>query len=184
MNSPLLTCRAFYSANATSMAYHHFQILIHRPWTSRRSQPWTGQGPGFRHARQTCNTSASNISQLLVQYEKDYSFRRMHSYAVNVIFSAALISLFNVIASKGRPSPDTVPSEATTHLSVFFRALDDLSRSFDSAKRAREHLATIQRKWYLSGVQSGSNSKRICQSVHATSKQKRPRTSDATVTVV
>lgn len=46
-------------------------------------------------------------------------------------------------------------SEATANLGVFFRALDDLSQSFDSAKRAREHLATIQRKWYLSGNATG-----------------------------
>lgn len=47
-------------------------------------------------------------------------------------------------------------SEATANLGVFFRALDDLSQSFDSAKRAREHLATIQRKWYLSGNATGA----------------------------
>lgn len=164
------------------MTYHHFQILIHRPWTSRRSQPWTGQGPGFRHARHFCSTSASKISQLLIQYEKDYTFRCMHSYAVNVIFSAALISLFNVIATKVRPLPDSTPSEATANLSIFFRALDDLSRSFDSAKRAREHLATIQRKWYLSGIQSGSNSKRVHHSVQPNSKHKRLRTLDPTST--
>lgn len=162
------------------MAYHHFQILIHRPWTSRRSQPWTGQGPGFRHARRICSTSASNISQLLIRYEKDYSFRRMHSYAVNIIFSGALISLFNVIASKVRPLPDATPSEASANLSVFFRALDDLSRSFQSAKRAREHLATIQRKWYLSGLESGSNTKRRKQPIYAVSKQKRLRQTEPT----
>lgn len=159
------------------MTYHHFQILIHRPWTSRRSQPWTGQGPGFRHARRICNNSASSIASLLIQYEKEHSFRRMHSYAINVIFSASLISLFNVIASKAHPPrPDNGVSEAATNLSVCFRALDDLSSSFDSAKRSREHLATIQRKWYMSGIQSPSHAKRAVHNGHVQSRQKRLRT--------
>lgn len=150
-----------------SMSYHHFQILIHRPWTSRRSQPWTGQGPGFRHARSKCSTSATAIASLLLRYEKTYSLRYMHNYTVNIIFSAALISLFNVIACQARrglgaptsstaAGTSTMYTEATGNLGVFFRALDDLSSSFDAAKRAREHLATIQRKWYLSGGASGA----------------------------
>lgn len=157
------------------MAYHHFQILIHRPWTSRKSQPWNGQGAGYRHARRICSTSATAISNLLIQYEQSYSFGRMHNYSVNIIFSAALISLFNVIASSARPVKDSTTSQATANLSIFFRALDDLSRSFDSAKRAREHLATIQRKWYLSGNSSPAGSKRSNDSSLAKHGPKRSR---------
>lgn len=156
------------------MGYHNFQILIHRPWTSQKSQPWTGQGPGSRHARRMCSSSASAVANLLVQYEKEYSFSRMHNYSVNIIFSAALISLFNIIAA--RRSTDSVSLQATANLSIFFRALDDLSRSFDAAKRAREHLATIQRKWYLAGTPPVSGSKRTSgtsRGFHA-SKQSKP----------
>ena len=157
------------------MAYHHFQILIHRPWTSNRTQLWNGQGSGSRHARRICSVSASAISQLLLQYEKMYSFGRMNSYAVNIIFSAALISLFNVIACQTRHMGDAVLTEATANLSIFFRALDDLSRSFVSAKRAREHLATIQRKWYLSGTSAASGSKRYHDLSQTKHNQKRLR---------
>ena len=155
------------------MGYHHFQILIHRPWTSHRSQPRTGQSAGHRHARRVCSTSASAISALLTQYEKEHGFRHMHNYIVNIIFSAALISLFNIIAA--RNTTDTAPSQATGNLSIFFRALDDLSRSFESAKRAREHLATIQRKWYLVGGPTISGSKRPLNAVHGAYRQKRLR---------
>lgn len=132
----------------SSMAYHHIQILIHRPWTSRGLQPNEHRSTGTRHARQACSASASSISQLLIRYENDHGFPRMHDYAVNIIFSAALISLFNSIAHSSKQLDHAT---ATADLSVFFRALDDLSRSFNSAKRAREHLATIQRKWYVPG---------------------------------
>lgn len=159
------------------MSYHHFQILIHRPWTSRRSQPWTGQGPGCRHARHMCSTSASAISTLIIRYEKDYSLRYMHNYSVNIIFSAALISMFNVIACQARRVTGATLSEPTANLGVFFRALDDLSQSFDSAKRAREHLATIQRKWYLSGNATGS--KRPHYFSHGTVGSKRSRGTDS-----
>lgn len=159
---------------SASMSYHHFQILIHRPWTSRRSQPWTGQGPGFRHARHMCSTSATAISSLIIRYEKDYSLRFMHNYSVNIIFSAALISLFNVIACQARRVTGVMLSEATANLGVFFRGLDDLSQSFDSAKRAREHLATIQRKWYLSGNATGSKRAHLFQHNAAGAKRSRP----------
>lgn len=159
------------------MGYHNFQILIHRPWTAHKSQPWTGQGPGFRHARRMCSSSASAISDLLIQYEQEYSFSRMHNYSVNIIFSAALISLFNVIAA--RSSSNTASTQATANLSIFFRALDDLSRSFDAAKRAREHLATIQRKWYLAGTPTISGSKRAFTTSHGVHAPKRSRPSNA-----
>lgn len=142
------------------MAYRHFQILIHRPWTSRGAQPPEHRNTGTRHARQACSASASAISQLLLRYENDHGFQRMHAYAVNIIFSAALISLFNSLAGSTKQLSDAASTAATADLSIFFRALDDLSRSFDSAKRAREHLATIQRSWYLSGSLQLSSAKR------------------------
>lgn len=156
------------------MAYHHFQILIHRPWTARRSQLSTGQGFGSRNSRRICSMSAAAISTLLIQYEKDYSFRRMHNHAINIIFSAALISLFNVIAGKTSRLRVASSSEATANLSIFFRALDDLSRSFPSAKRAGEHLATIQRRWYSSEA-SLITGKRHHNSSSNNQGQKRPK---------
>lgn len=68
------------------MAYYHFQILIHRLWTSRRSSPRVGQNTAPRYARRVCSTSATAISRLLIQYEQGYSFGHMHNYTVNIIF--------------------------------------------------------------------------------------------------
>lgn len=161
------------------MAYYHFRILVHRPWTSRRSRPWMGSDSTPRQARRICSTSAMEIGRLLIQYEQNYSFGRMHNYTVNIIFSAALISLFNVLTYNAKPAHDTAASQATTNLSIFFRALDDLGRSFDSAKRAREHLATIQRKWHLSGRSVMSGSKRPNYSSHDKNAQKRSRLTNA-----
>lgn len=160
------------------MAYHHFRILIYRPWTSRRSRSWMSLDSTPRQARRICSSSAMEISHLLTQYEQNYGFGRMHNYTVNIIFSAALISLFNALTYHAKPAHDTTASQATTNLSIFFRALDDLGRSFDSAKRAREHLATIQRKWHLSGHSVLSNSKRPHHNAQDKHVQKRPRRID------
>ncbi|KIX05950.1 uncharacterized protein Z518_03924 [Rhinocladiella mackenziei CBS 650.93] len=142
------------------MAYHHFVILLHRPWTSKKSQPPEKIGPGFRHARSVCSESAMEVAKLLRLYEKFYGFRRMNVYAVNVIFSASLILIFHMINEPNSHSSSYEDDQITVDLNTCFRAMDELSQGFESAKRVRQSLFALQRQWTELLQDVTSNSKR------------------------
>ncbi|KAF2145744.1 uncharacterized protein K452DRAFT_244065 [Aplosporella prunicola CBS 121167] len=141
------------------MSYHQFMIYIHRPYVSKTYiQPSPPQGPGHVHAQQMCIESSIAVAELLRLYEIRYTFRRMNIQAVSIIFTTSLILIF-IICSKrglshfsnsnnltGGTSADGA-NDAASHLSVCFRALEDLTQSYDSARRTREFLVALQRRW-------------------------------------
>lgn len=151
------------------MQYHQIIIFFHRPWLSKSYiQPRSPrQGPGYHHARRMCVESATAVARLLQLYEKHYTFRRMNNQVVAIIFSAALMLLFVTVSSSGM-SPDkpgdspTWPRNAdmVAYLNLCFRALDELGQSFENAKRTRDYLVTLQRRWQSNMGRSGSATKR------------------------
>ncbi|KAJ5513420.1 hypothetical protein N7463_002972 [Penicillium fimorum] len=151
------------------MQYHQIIIFFHRPWLSKSYiQPRSPrQGPGYHHARRMCVESATAIARLLQLFEKHYTFRRMNNQVVAIIFSAALMLLFVTVSGspmspvKQGESP-TFPrnAEMVAYLNLCFRALDELGQSFDNAKRTRDYLVTLQRRWQANMRRSGSATKR------------------------
>lgn len=128
-----------------SMQYHQNIIHAHRPYMSKTyNQPFPPQGPGSNHARMMCVGSAISIAKLLQLYEVSYELRRINVQTVGIACSAALLLIFTNVT---RYQPDDGQTEA--HLNTCFRALDEFSLSWDSAKRAREFLLLLQRQWEL-----------------------------------
>lgn len=159
------------------MAYHYFSILIHRPWTSKSSQPQGNVGPGHKHARQICCTSAAEIASLLRSYESCYGFRKMNVYGVTIIFSAALILIFALVSDDKAATYSQDKSTIIGDLNTCFRALDELGQSYDTAKRIRESLLAIQKHWTTAKRDAMKGNKRRSQ-LHlsaGTSAPKRPR---------
>ena len=124
------------------MQYYQSVIYAYRPWMSK-SHIQPPRGPGADHARKMCIDSASAISQLLRLYEERYTFRRINIQAVAITFSAALLLVFATVFHYQREREDEILAD----LSVCFRALDELSPSWDTAKRARDFLIRLQRHW-------------------------------------
>lgn len=153
-----------------SMQYHQIIIFFHRPWLSKSYiQPRSPrQGPGYHHARRMCVESATAIARLLQLYEKHYTFRRMNNQVVAIIFSAALMLLFVTVSGspmspgKQGDSP-TYPrsAEMVAYLNLCFRALDELGQSFENAKRTRDYLVALQRRWQAHMRRSGSAKRQI-----------------------
>lgn len=129
-------------ADTNSLEYHYLQILVHRPWTSRRLQPIPAQGPGFLHARRTCIASASEIARLLCNFEERFGFQRLDVETSQLLPSAALILIFASI-SVGKRDADTING----YLSTLFRALDSLSNVYVSARMHLDSLLSIQQQW-------------------------------------
>ncbi|KAL4942999.1 hypothetical protein BDV06DRAFT_153620 [Aspergillus oleicola] len=153
------------------LQYHQIVIFTHRPWVSKSYiQPRAPrQGPGYTHARKMVIESSIAIARLLHIYEKRYSFRRMNNQVVSMIFSAALILLYVTIsttpsASKVRASQlanfglglDGNGGEMVAYLNLCFRALDELGQSFENAKRTRDFLVSLQRRWQARMRRSGA----------------------------
>ncbi|KAK5049316.1 hypothetical protein LTR84_004245 [Exophiala bonariae] len=131
------------------MGYHNFCILIHRPWTSKASLPRGRLGPGYQHARTICRQSASEIASLLRKYEASYTLRTMNVYIVTIIFSASVILIFGLIAEdmpQGSQS-ENEKLKIAGDLSTCFRTLDELCQSIECAKRTRDFLLAIQKRW-------------------------------------
>jgi hypothetical protein len=156
------------------MAYYNFCILIHRPWTSKGSQPRGEIAPGYRHARHVCRYSASEIASLLRKHEALYGLRKMHVYAVTIIFSASLILIFGLIAEEWRDENEK--HEVAGNLNTCFRALDELGQSFECAKHTHEHLLAIQKHWTQRRRDVNVGSKRRRESLKKVVR-KRPRSS-------
>lgn len=161
------------------MQYHQIIIFFHRPWVSKSYiQPRSPrQGPGYHHARRMCVDSATTIARLLHIYEKHYSFRRMNNQVVAIIFSAALMLLFVTVSSSpllpSKPGEISQPhprnAEMVAYLNLCFRALDELGQSFENAKRTRDFLVTLQRRWQAHMHRSGPASKRQISSANVPS---------------
>jgi VanZ family protein len=137
-----------------SMQYHQIVIFTHRPWVSKNYiQPRSPrQGPGYHHARRMCIESSTAIARILHIYEKHYTFRRMNNQVVAIIFSAALMLLYVTIAntfssSKNSSENTNSNAEMVAYLNLCFRALDELGQSFENAKRTRDFLVSLQRRW-------------------------------------
>lgn len=146
------------------MQYHQIVIFTHRPWVSKSYiQPRSPrQGPGYHHARRMCIESSTAVAQLLHLYEKHYTFRRMNNQVVAIIFSAALMLLYVTISHSQTPGKanDTKNTEMVAYLNLCFRALDELGQSFENAKRTRDFLVSLQRRWQARMRRSGSAIKR------------------------
>ncbi|KAJ5928925.1 hypothetical protein N7466_007881 [Penicillium verhagenii] len=158
------------------MQYHQIIIFFHRPWVSKSYiQPRSPrQGPGYHHARRMCIESATAVARLLQIYEKHYTFRRMTNQVVAIIFSAALMLLFVTVSSSplmptkagemSQPHPRN--AEMVAYLNLCFRALDELGQSFENAKRTRDYLVTLQRRWQAHMRRSGPRAKRQISSAN------------------
>ncbi|KAL4761567.1 transcription factor domain-containing protein [Aspergillus foveolatus] len=146
------------------LQYHQIVIFTHRPWVSKSYiQPRAPrQGPGYHHARKMCIESSIAIARLLHIYEKHYTFRRMNNQVVSMIFSAALILLYVTISTTplasrtGLEQLEGSSSEMTAYLNLCFRALDELGQSFENAKRTRDFLVSLQRRWQARMRRSGA----------------------------
>lgn len=153
------------------MQYHQIIIFFHRPWVSKSYiQPRSPrQGPGYHHARRMCIESATAVARLLHIYEKHYTFRRMNNQVVAIIFSAALMLLFVTVSSSplmpSKPGEVNQPhprnAEMVAYLNLCFRALDELGQSFENAKRTRDYLVTLQRRWQAHMRRSGPAKRQI-----------------------
>lgn len=143
-----------------SMQYHQIVIFTHRPWVSKHYiQPRSPrQGPGYHHARRMCIESSMAVARLLQIYEKHYTFRRMNNQVVAIIFSAALMLLY-VTISPGKANNNengAARAEMVAYLNLCFRALDELGQSFENAKRTRDFLVSLQRRWQAHMRRSGA----------------------------
>ncbi|GIC88310.1 transcription factor domain-containing protein [Aspergillus udagawae] len=142
-------------------------LLMLQPWVSKNYiQPRSPrQGPGYHHARRMCIESSTAIARILHIYEKHYTFRRMNNQVVAIIFSAALMLLYvtisNTFSSSKNSSENTNSNaEMVAYLNLCFRALDELGQSFENAKRTRDFLVSLQRRWQAHLRRSGSAKKR------------------------
>ncbi|BCS27345.1 transcription factor domain-containing protein [Aspergillus puulaauensis] len=151
------------------LQYHQIVIFTHRPWVSKSYiQPRSPrQGPGYHHARKMCIESSIAIARLLHIYEKHYTFRRMNNQVVSMIFSAALILLYVTISSTplasrtGLEQSTDNSTEMVAYLNLCFRALDELGQSFENAKRTRDFLVSLQRRWQARMRRSGAMKRQI-----------------------
>ncbi|RMY05055.1 hypothetical protein D0867_10142 [Hortaea werneckii] len=151
------------------LEYHYLQILVHRPWTSRRHQPVPAQGPGYRHARKMCIDSACAIAQILSVFEEQFGFTRLDVETAQILPSAALILTFATVSQtqveQWQTSSTANEKEGSnrmlvSHLNTLFRALDELGRRHSSAKDHLESLLVIQQKWKDMHKQQSSQSKK------------------------
>ncbi|KAL5592362.1 hypothetical protein FOBRF1_013388 [Fusarium oxysporum] len=135
------------------MQYHQNIIHAHRPYMSRTYlQPFPPKGPGSDHARMMCMYAAISVAKLLQIYEINYDLRKINIQAVGITCSAALLLIFAMITHY---QPDE--GQTKRYLTTCFRALDEASSSWDTAKRARELLLLIQRQWELKGRSARSD---------------------------
>ncbi|KAK3703945.1 hypothetical protein LTR37_014163 [Vermiconidia calcicola] len=137
------------------LEYHYLAILLHRPWTSRRLQPVPAQGHGYRQARKICVTSACEMANILLKFEKHYGYRRLNVETLQILPSAALILIFATVSVSD--SGDKA-AHIATNLNTVLRALDELSSSYACAREHLESLLLIQQTWH--NTSKGSSGKR------------------------
>ena len=142
-------------------------------------QPQPPKGPGYLHAREMCIQSAISIAKILVLYETRYTLRRINVKAVSITSSAVLFLLFAAVCKY----PSQPHHDIAAFLSTCFRALDEFSRSWQSARRAKDLLVGLQQQWEIR-TRSSKFSRRPNQIMF--SPQKRQRVSnhlDTTISV-
>ena len=83
----------------------------------------------------------------------------MNVQIVTIIFTAALILVFATVSQQAQQSEES-HADMVAHLNTCFRALDDLGQSFENAKRTREILMILQRRWKNRTRSSSIGSKR------------------------
>ena len=113
------------------------------------------EGHNPEHARATCIESAISIGKLLQIYEHHYGLRRINVQAVGMTCSAALLLIFAVVIcgeteQKAQLSLSTDPA---LYLGVCLNALDAFAAAWESAKKAREFLNLLQRRWEREALQ-------------------------------
>lgn len=144
----------------SSLEYHYLQILIHRPWTSRRLQPSPAQGRGYRHARQICVTSACEMADILTGFERRFGYRRLNVETLQILPSAALILIFATISTSDKKGKDP---HVVANLSTVLRALDELSSTHVCAREHLDSLLSLQQSWY--DIYKGQQAKRRAGSI-------------------
>lgn len=137
-------CARNCSNQRCSMEYHYLQILLHRPWTSRRLQPIPAKGRGFRHARQTCIDSACEMARILLVFEERFGYRHLDVETSQMLPSAALVLVF---ATVSRPKEDSNLPDVLSHLNTFLRALDELSSIHASVRQQLNSVLLTQERW-------------------------------------
>jgi hypothetical protein len=85
----------------------------------------------------------------------------MNNQIVSMIFSAALILLYVTISTTPLTSRTGLEltdssTEMVAYLNLCFRALDELGQSFENAKRTRDFLVSLQRRWQARMRRSGA----------------------------
>lgn len=108
-------------------------------------QPQPPKGPGYLHAREMCIQSAISIAKILVLYETRYTLRRINVKAVSITSSAILFLLFAAVCKY----PSQSHHDIAAFLSTCFRALDEFSLSWQSARRAKDLLVGLQQQWEI-----------------------------------
>jgi hypothetical protein len=147
--------------------------------SKRDIQPQPPQGAGFINARKMCIESAISIVELLRLYETRYTFRLMNIQAVAITCSAALMLIFAAVSNHRRQKDETMSAQ----LGVCFRALDEFGPSWENAKRARDFLLALKRRWEAR-VRSRQPSKRLVRGSESEPLypgRKKTRTSDECV---
>lgn len=129
------------------MQYHQHLIQTHRPFMSKALTQDTGaeQG-GYVHAQTVCVRSAIAIANLLKIYEDQYTLQRVNVQAVTYTGSAALFLVF-AVATNFQLHGES--ESAGLYLTTCLRALDLFGASWENAKRVRDFLTILQRKWEL-----------------------------------
>ena len=142
------------------MSFHQSIIYAHRPWMSRRgSAPDTylNEGHDPEHAQGMCLEAAVSIAKLLQTYQAHYGLRRINIQAVGITCSAALLLIFAVVINESEEKDTlTVNSDASSALSsanaalylgICFNALDEFGYAWESAKKTKDFLTLLQKRW-------------------------------------
>lgn len=148
--------RLFWEPSNLCDRLHYFQSIIyaHRPWMSKHVlQPQPPRGPGYRHARKMCVDSAIAVCKILVIYEQQHGIRFVHHSVVHVTSSAALLLLFADVCSL----PEWKKQDVRECLSTCFRALGEISSSWQSAREAISGLSEMQQRWQARCTMASSN---------------------------
>lgn len=127
-----------------SFEYYYTQILIHRPWTSRRSQLRPTQRQYYKHARQMCIESACEMARISRGFETACGYRNLDVETSQMLPSAALILIF---AATTLPQPDTSGQDVITHLNTLLRAMDEQSNTHLSAREQLENVLLVRERW-------------------------------------
>lgn len=131
-------------ADNSSIQYHVFIIILHRPFVSKSAtQPHPLRGEGPFHAREMCVTSAVEVAKLLQLYETNYGLSIVATPVVHAAFSAALILVYATLSQTNA----STSGELSGDLAACCRVLSVLGSRFESATRALDTLLAIKREW-------------------------------------